>query len=118
VTPRADTDGDLRRLRQSGARYVIIRPPIVIDAEPLRGRRVLVPRDVADQPLVTMTDLVTCVCETIANESVMGQTIDVTPSGLTALEAAGAKPRVVAPWRAKLGRWFGQPVLTAPQPAA
>ena len=41
----------------------------------------------------------------------MGQTIDVAPSGLAALEAVGAKLRVVAPWRAAVGRWFEQPVL-------
>lgn len=118
VTQRPDTDEELRRLRQSGARYVILRPPVVVDTEPLRGRRVLVPRDVVNQPLVTMTDLVNCIRDVIENDSVMGQTIDVTPSGLAALEAAGAKPRVVAPWRAKLGRWFGQPVLAPSQPTA
>jgi hypothetical protein len=117
VTPRVDADGSLRRLRQSGARYVILRPPPLVDVEALRGKRVLVPRDAAEQPLVTLDDLVRAIRDVVADDALMGQTIDVPPSGLAALEAAGAKPRVVAPWRAKLGRWFGQTVL-APTPTA
>jgi hypothetical protein len=119
VTPRGDADGGLRRLRQSGARYVILRPPPLVDVEALRGKRVLVPRDAVALPLVTIDDLVRAIRDVIADEAMMGQTIEVPPSGLAALEAAGAKPRVVAPWRAKLGRWLGQPVLAAsPAPSA
>lgn len=112
VTHREDTDGDLRRLRQSGARYVIVRLPQVIDVEALRGKRVLVPRALEAAPLATTDDVVRVVTGVLRNPSVMGQTIDVAPSGIKALEAGGVKPRVVAPWRAKVGRWLGQPVLS------
>jgi hypothetical protein len=98
---------------------VILRPPPLVDVEALRGKRVLVPRDAVALPLVTIDDLVRAIRDVIADEAMMGQTIEVPPSGLAALEAAGAKPRVVAPWRAKLGRWLGQPVLAAsPAPSA
>ena len=113
VTTRVDTDSELRRLRRSGARYVIIRPPTVIDVDALRGKRVLVPRTACDAAFVTMDDLVRAVGDAVRDRKLMGVTIDVEPSGLAALEAAGAKPRVVAPWRAKVGRWFNQPVLEA-----
>lgn len=114
VTTRVDTDGDLRRVRRSGARYVIVRPPPIVDAEALRGKRVLVPRTVAERPLVLEDDAVRAIVDVLRDGSRMGETIDVPPSGLAALEAAGARPRVVAPWRAKLGRWFGEQVLSAP----
>lgn len=113
VTTRVDTDDELRRLRRSGARYVILRPPNVIDADALRGKRVLVPRTACDAPFVTMDDLVRAIGDAVRDDNLMGVTIDVQPSGLAALEAMGAKPRVVAPWRAKVGRWFNQPVLDA-----
>lgn len=118
VTSRRNDDDDLRRLRRSGARYVIVRPPPVVDVEALRGKRVLVPRDAADAELVTLDDLVKAVDAVLADELAMGQTIDVPPSGLAALEAVGATARVVAPWRAKLGRWLRQPVLALQSPRA
>lgn len=118
VTTRVDTDDELRRLRRSGARYVIIRPPNVIDVDALRGKRVLVPRTTRDAPFVTVDDLVHAIGDVVRDRNLMGVTIDVPPSGLAALEAAGAKPRVVAPWRAKVGRWFNQPVLEAGHAAA
>jgi hypothetical protein len=118
VTTRVDTDSELRRLRRSGARYVIIRPPNVIDADALRGKRVLVPRTARDAPFVTIDDLVRAVGDVVRDRDLMGVTIDVQPSGLSALEAVGAKPRVVAPWRAKVGRWFNQRVLEAGHAAA
>jgi hypothetical protein len=116
ATFRPDADDDLRRLRRSGARYVIVRPPDLVDAAELRGKRVLVPRDVAAAPFTTLEDLIAALVGAIRDSSLMGVTIDVPPSGLGALEAAGVMPRVVAPWRAKVGRWFGQPVF-APRAA-
>lgn len=113
VTTRVDTDGELRRLRRSGARYVIVRPPDVIDVDALKGKRVLVPKPRVDAPFVTVDDLVRAIGDAVRDRSLMGVTIDVAPSGLAALEAAGARPRVVAPWRAKVGRWIGQQVLAA-----
>lgn len=113
VTTRVDTDDELRRLRRSGARYVIIRPPTVIDVDALRGKRVLVPRTARDAPFVTMEDLVRVIGDAVRDHNLMGVTIDVPPSGLAALKVVGAKPRVVAPWRAKVGRWLNQPVLEA-----
>ena len=111
VTTRVDTDRELRRLRSSGARYVIIRPPNVIDVEAMRGKRVLVPRPDVDAPFVTLDELAHSVAGAVRDRELMGVTIDVPSSGLSALEAVGAEPRVVAPWRAKLGRWLNQPVL-------
>jgi hypothetical protein len=108
VTNRADTDGDLRRLRRSGARYVIIRAPMILDPEALRSRALLVPRELATIPLITPDDLVAQVRALIADDNVMGQTIELPPS---ALENVSDRPKVVAPWRAKLGRWLKQPVL-------
>jgi hypothetical protein len=113
VTTRVDTDSELRRLRRSGARYVIIRPPTVIDVDALRGKRVLVPTTACEAAFVTLDELVRTVGDAVRDSDLMGVTIDVQPSGLAALEAVGAKPRVVAPWRAKVGRWFKQPVLEA-----
>lgn len=113
VTTRVDTDAELRRLRRSGARYVIVRPPHVIDAEAWRGKRVLVPRRHAEAPFVTIDELATATVAAIRERELMGVTIDVPASGLAALETVGAKPRVVAPWRARLGRWLGQSVLDA-----
>jgi hypothetical protein len=111
VTTRLDTDDELRRLRRSGARYVIVRPPAIVDPDELRGRRLLVPRDTADAPFVTTGELIAALARAICDSSLMGVTIDVPPSGLASLEAAGVKPRVVAPWRAKVGRWLRQPVF-------
>jgi hypothetical protein len=108
VTNRADTDGDLRRLRRSGARYVIVRAPTILDCEALRSRALLVPRDLATTPLITPDDVVAHVRALIADENAMGQTIELPPS---TLENLSEKPKVVAPWRAKLGRWLKQPVL-------
>lgn len=113
VTTRVDTDSELRRLRRSGARYVILRPPTVIDVDALRGKRVLVPTTACDAAFVTIDDLGRAVGDAVRDRNLMGVTIDVPPSGLAALEAVGAKPRVVAPWRAKVGRWFKQPVFEA-----
>jgi hypothetical protein len=45
-------------------------------------------------------------------EKICCQTIEVPPAGIRALEAGGAKPRMVAPWRVQVGRWLGQPVLS------
>lgn len=111
VTNRVDTDGELRRLRRSGARYVIVRPPLVLDGEALRGKRMLVPRELAAVPLVSTDDLIRAITDVLRDGTVMGQTIDVPPTGLPEFEAAGAKLRVVAPWRVKVGRWLKQPVL-------
>jgi hypothetical protein len=116
VTSRDDTDGELRRLRRSGARYVIVRARAVVDAQALRGKRVLVPRELASAPFVTEADLARAAVDAIRDGVLMGVTIDVPASGLGALEAAGARPRVVAPWRARVGRWLHQEVLAAPGP--
>lgn len=122
ATTRVDTDDELRRLRRSGARYVIVRPPALVDPDELRGRRLLVPRDAADAPFVTTVDFMAALASAIRNSSLMGVTIDVPPSSLASLEAAGVKPRIVAPWRAKVGRWLRQPVFmpgnARPQPDA
>lgn len=113
VTHRVDGDGDLRRLRQSGARYVIARAPQVIDADALGGRSLLVPRDLETTPLITLDDLAVQVLGLLANGDLMGQTIELTPTPRETLALLATKPKVVPRWRAKLGRWLKQPVLEA-----
>jgi hypothetical protein len=108
VTNRVDADGDLRRLRRSGARYVIVRAPLILDHEMLRSKSLLVPRDLATTPLVTLDDVSAQVRAVLADHTIMGQTIEIPASSL---ENLAEKPKVVAPWRAKLGRWLKQPVL-------
>lgn len=76
----------------------------------------LVPRAHAGGPFVTVDDLVRVVADAVRDPQLMGVTIDAPPSGLAALEAAGARPRVAAPWRVAIGRWLKQPVLV-PEPA-
>lgn len=111
VTTRVDTDRELRRLRRSGARYVIVRPPDVIEIDAVCGKRVLVSRSLADSAFVTLDELARAVADAVRDPQLMGVTVDVPPTGLASLEAAGARARVVAPWRAKLGRWLKEPVL-------
>ena len=69
VTTRVDTDAELRRLRRSGARYVIVRPPHVIDADAWRGKRVLVPRGLTDAACVTIDDLARATLEAVRDRA-------------------------------------------------
>lgn len=110
VTAREDSDLELCKLRRSGARYVIIRTPLVLDPARLAGKQLLVPRDRAGTPIALLDDVVKTIADAIADRTLMGQTIDVPASDRW---SETVRPRVVAPWRAKLGRWLGRPVLAA-----
>jgi hypothetical protein len=89
---------------------VILRTPLVLDPAVLAGKRLLVPRDHAGTSVALVDDVVAAIASAVRDPTLMGQTMEIPPSDRW-LEAA--RPRVVAPWRAKLGRWFKQPVLAA-----
>lgn len=115
VTPRPDADPELRAVRRSGIPYAILRPhPLVEQSTEL----VLVPRDLASAPAgaITVDMLVDAVIGALDGQA-CGQTLDVAPpSGTTwadLLARAGATPRAVPAWRARVGRWFGARTFTA-----
>jgi hypothetical protein len=85
-----------------------LRAPLILDFETLRSKALLVPRDLATTPLVTLEHVSAQVRAVLADHLIMGQTIEIPASSL---EDLAEKPRVVASWRAKLGRWLKQPVL-------
>jgi hypothetical protein len=109
VTPRADADPELRAVRRSGIPYAILRPHPLVEpsTEP-----VLVPRALASASAgaITVDMLVDAVIGALDGQA-CGQTLDIAPpSGTTwadLLARAGATPRAVPAWRARVGRWFG-----------
>lgn len=115
VTPRADADPELRAVRRSGIPYAILRPHPLVErsTEP-----VLVPRDLASAPAgaITVDMLADAVIGALDGQA-CGQTLDVAPpSGTTwadLLARAGAAPRAVPAWRARVGRWFGARTFAA-----
>jgi hypothetical protein len=119
VTPRADGDPELRAVRRSGIPYAILRPlPLVERSTEL----VLVPRDMASAPAAAITtDLLVDAVIGALDGQACGQTLGVEPPpGITwaeLLARAGATPRAVPAWRARVGRWFGARTL-APRPGA
>ena len=115
VTPRPDADPELRAVRRSGIPYAILRPhPLVERSTEL----VLVPRELASAQAgaITVDMLVDAVIGALDGQA-CGQTLDVAPpSGTTwadLLARAGATPRAVPAWRARVGRWFGARTFTA-----
>jgi hypothetical protein len=125
ATTRPDDAPDLRALRRSGAPYVILRPVPLLDAAhgATPGDRVLVPRSIARSraSALPVAALVDAIIDAL-DKPVVGRTLAVEPSAETSwaevLEQAGAHPRVVAPWRARIARWFGTPVLDVRQPTS
>jgi hypothetical protein len=120
ITPRPDADGGLLRLRRSGAAYVVLRPAPLLDVRAesldLAGRRVLVPRALAAElgRAVPVAALIDAVLGALGDASCTGRILPVepaagAPSALDALALAGARPRVVPSWRARIGSWLGRP---------
>jgi hypothetical protein len=125
ATPRPDDDPGLRELRRSGAPYVILRPVPLLDTVhgATSGDRILVPRAIAGSraSALPLQALVDAIVEAL-DGPVVGRTLAVEPdaeaSWVDVLEQVGVQPRVVAPWRARVARWFGAPVLDVRQPLA
>jgi len=121
VTGRDDLDDDLRRLRRSGAPYLVLRPPPLLEIDPVRaaveGRRILVPEEVARLASTSLPvdALVEAIRAALADPDDVGRVTAIDPSESTSwldlLAASGARPRVVGRWRAQLGHWLGQPLL-------
>lgn len=116
VTPRPDDDPELRMVRRSGIPYTILRPLPLVDPVPESARRVLVPRQVATEPAAAITvDVVTDAVVAALDGAACGQTHELAPppsaTWLDILERAGAAPRAVSGWRARIGRWFGAHTL-------
>jgi hypothetical protein len=125
VTAQAPGDPGPRALRRSGVPYVIVRAPRLVDlaAPPasaaLRGKTVLVPRDVAEQADGTVSSLalVEAAMAAVHDDELVGRTIDVAPPAGGAwqevLAAAGAKPRVARRGWVRVARLFGRPIVEA-----
>jgi hypothetical protein len=116
VTSRPDADPELRAVRRSGIPYTILRPLPLVDPVREPARRVLVPRQVAAEPAAAVTiDVVTDAVLAALDGAACGQTNELAPppsaTWLDVLERAGAAPRAVPGWRARLGRWFGAHTL-------
>jgi len=116
VTARPDADPELRAVRRSGIPYTILRPLPLVDPVREPARRVLVPRQVAAEPAAAVThDVVTAAVLDALDGAACGQTLELAPppsaTWLDVLERAGAAPRAVSGWRARLGRWFGAHTL-------
>jgi hypothetical protein len=122
VTPRPDADAELRAVRRSGIPYTILRPLPVVERARAPERPILVPRELAGAPAtaVTVDMIVDAVVEVIDGRA-CGQTLEVAPPPAMTwselLTRAGATPKPVARWRARVGRWFGAHTLDAPSNA-
>jgi hypothetical protein len=88
VTPRPDADAELRAVRRAGIPYAILRPLPVVEQATAAEKPVLVTRELAGAPVAAVTP-----------------PPDMTWSEL--LARAGVRPKPVAAWRARVGRWFG-----------
>ena len=125
VTPRPDADAELRAVRRSGIPYTILRPLPVVEQASDPDEPVLVARELAGAPAAAITpDMVVAAVTGVLDGSACGQTLEIAPpSDLTwseLLARAGAIPKPVAAWRARVGRWFGARTFDAsmtPAPA-
>jgi hypothetical protein len=125
VTSRGDTDPELRRVRASGVPYLVIRPAPLVDAgggwHALRGRSVLIPQELAHAAAgaLPIEELVAAIAAALEDPEAAGRVEQIEPSSpqvvVRLLERAGARPRVVPRWRARLGRRLGQATLGAAQ---
>jgi len=112
VTPRPDADAELRSVRRSGIPYTVLRPLPIVERARDPDKPVLVARELAGAPAAAVTtDMVVDAVLGVIDGNACGQTLDIAPpSEMTwseLLARAGVKPRPVAAWRARVGRWFG-----------
>ncbi|MCA9674921.1 MAG: hypothetical protein H6709_21240 [Kofleriaceae bacterium] len=125
VTPRPDDDPALRAVRRSGIPYTILRPRPIAEQRGETSTRVLLDRALASAPAVAVTvDMVIEAVIAVLDGEACGQTRDIAPppemTWSELLARAGATPKAVPRWRARVGRWFGARTLdvSVPQPAA
>jgi len=123
VTSRPDSDEGLRAIRKHGTPYTIVRTGPVFccqagDIDPA-GRTVLVPKPLAqaasEQGGIAVDVLVETVAATIESGELRGGRVSCVPPSEQPLQEAlhrlGAKPLVLAAWRARLNSWFGLPAV-------
>jgi hypothetical protein len=116
VTSRPDDDAELRAVRRSGIPYTILRPSPIFEWAASPGARVLVARELSSAPAsaVSSERVVEAVVGTL-DGGTCGRTLDVAPPPGTTwadlLASAGAMPKPVARWRARVGRWLGARTL-------
>lgn len=118
VTPRPDVDAELRAVRRAGVPYTILRPLPVVERASDPDNPVLVARELAKAPATAVTvDMIVDAVVAILDGGACGQTLDVGPPGEMSwgelLARAGITSKPVAPWRARVGRWFGARTLDA-----
>ncbi len=112
VTPRPDADVELRAVRRSGIPYTIFRPLPIVEPSLDTNKPVLVARDLADAPAAGVTiEMIVDAVIGVIDGGACGQTIEVAPPPETTWSAllarAGVKPKPVAGWHARIGRWLG-----------
>lgn len=112
VTRRPPDDPELEALRRFGLPFVVVRTHRVIDsARATNGRRVLVPTNVTELAAVPIDTLVDHVTRATLDDDLQGRTLELAAADAATwshvLAEHGARPRVVTPWRARLGRWVG-----------
>lgn len=121
VTPRPDADAELRAVRRSGIPYTILRPLPVVERALDPHKPVLVSRNLAGAPATAVTtDMVVDAVVGVLDGGACGQTVEIAPppemTWSELLARAGATPKPVAGWRARVGRWFGAHTLDVSVP--
>jgi hypothetical protein len=112
VTPRPDADAELRAVRRSGIPYTILRPLPMIERASDPDGPVLVRRELADAPATAVaSEMIVDAVIGVLDATACGQTLDIAPppevTWRELLARAGIASRIVSPWRARVGRWFG-----------
>jgi hypothetical protein len=121
ATARADDDPGLRRVKQRGVPYVVLRAAPLFDLARehelgLGGETVLVPAEAAAAVAGALPAAVfaEAVVEAAGGGAPQGRVVELPALGAqalsAALERAGAKPRTASTVRARIGRWFGRSV--------
>jgi hypothetical protein len=122
VTSRGSGDGGLQTLRRDGIPYVIVQVDALVDLTALeaevKGRRVLIPADfTARTAAAPMDEVVRLAALAASSDDLQGRLLTIAPAPVDAwtqlLAARGARPKVVKPWRARVGRWLGELELGA-----
>lgn len=124
VTSRPEDDPELRRLRQSGVPYVVLRVEALlqtnaeVELAAHAARRVIVPETMLTQTdgAVRTARVVEAITRALHGDVAPGCTFDVAelcpdqePPLVAAIAAAGAEPIRAGTWRARLARWLARP---------